>query len=48
MISYMDNVVDTLASQVLRGELDELTHFVWHKLYLPFGAHKEDETIQSL
>ena len=48
MVSYMDNVVDTLAGQVLRSKLDKLTHFVRHKLNLPFGAHKEDEPIQSL
>lgn len=45
MISYMDNVVDTLAGQVLRGKLDELTHFVRHKFNLPLGAHQEDDPI---
>ena len=48
MVSYMDNVVDTLASQVLRGKLDELAHSVWHKLYFPLCAYKENEATKSL
>lgn len=48
MVSYMDNVVDTLASQVLRGKLDELTHFVRHKLNFSLSAYEEYESIESL
>lgn len=48
MVSYMDNVVDTFASQVLRGRLDELTHFVRHKLNFSVMVYKEYESIESL
>ena len=48
MVSYMDNVVDNLGSQVLRGKLDELTHFVRHKLNFSFIVYKEYESIESL
>lgn len=44
----MDNVVDTLPRQVLRGKLDELAHFVRHKLYFPLSAYKENEATKSL